>query len=634
MIKLGDVVNAIPGTQVAIPVYISGFSEASGKGMSAIDLRFICSQSVATFSGIQNGSVYTPTNQWIAGNIGPSLRANWIENNLSFVSFPDNTIVIEFVVDYLGGNTTLVFESGCEVLDETYNVVTDAQFLSGSITQSISGGLTEWNGVGNWSQNEYWSNGVPSDSTDAVIATGTVSVAGNSLCRNLKVSNGTQMIITPGSALTVNGNLDLIGNLEVKMDSIISGSLMVHKSITQSGTATLTRKLYSNQIQFASLPFTLVNQTDLLSLGTLSTWNESNGTWNQASALNQVIGTGFNFKSNQTGISSTIGALNNSSVSVPISNSLLNDSDYGWNLIGNPFSSAFNSQTGLNFDNIDRAIYTWNNGRFLVWNGSVGSLPNGIIPSGSAFFVRGNKANSTLAINKAGAIHDFSWFNGDVQSVNNLLVLKFSDFSADSISDNLFVQTDESASFGFEGSRDALKLTNADQFPDLYSIHENVKFSIDVIPYVNIIPLGVKIPYDGSWKFSIEKNTFETGRPIYLYDKVADVLKDLRTGDYFFQATSSQLDDRFELQLTGVGINDPAFENFSVWFDGETISVRNLTEEVSQVKIEIFNLLGSKVSDFIGTLDGNVLRLKCNSGINLVRISNSETQSVYKILAR
>ncbi len=634
VIKLGDVTNAVPGTQVAIPVYISGFNQASGKGMSAIDLRFICSQSVATFSGIQNGSVYTPTTQWIAGNIGPSLRANWIENNLSFVSFPDNTVVIEFVVDYLGGNTTLVFESGCEVLDETFNVVADAQFLSGSITQSISGGITEWNGTGNWNQNENWSNGVPSDSTDAVIATGVVTIAGNSLCRNLTVNSGTQVTILPGSAMSVNGSLNLIGNVEIEMDSILPGSLLVRKAITQTGSAILSRNYYQNQMSLSSLPFSSVNQTDLLTLGTLSTWNENSGAWTQSSTLNQVIGTGFNFYSNQTGMSSTTGTLNNSSIAVSVLNSSLNDPDYGWNLVGNPFPSAFNSQTGLSFDNIDRAVYAWNNGRFLVWNGSVGSLPNGIIPFGTAFFVRSNKASVTVAVNKVGAFHNFSWFDGDVQNVNNLLVLKFADFSDNTISDRLFVQTEEGSTFGFESSKDALKLTNSDQYPDICSIHDNVKFSIDVAPYVSIIPLGVKIPYDGSWNFSIERNTFEAVRPIYLYDKVADVLKDLRSGDYFFQANAGELNDRFELQLTGVGINDPSFEDFSVWFDGETINVRTLTGDASRVQIDIFNLLGSKVSSFNGTIDGSTLKLKCVSGINLVRISNSVSQSTFKIFAK
>jgi len=634
VIKLGDVANAIPGTQVAIPVYISGFSEASGKGMSAIDLRFICSQSVASFSGIQNGSVYTPTNQWIAGSIGTSLRANWIENNLSFVSFPDNTVVLEFVVDYLGGNTSLVFESGCEVLDETFNVVADAQFMSGSITQSISGGITQWNGTGNWSQNENWSNGVPSDSTDAVIASGAVSVAGNSLCRNLSINSAASLIILPGSAITVNGNLDVVGNIEIKMDSILPGSLIVRKNLTQSGVALLSRNYFHNQEYLTSFPFNSINQTDLLSLGTVSKWSESSNIWNQVSSFNPALGLGFSFRSTQTGISSTSGVINVASVTIPLTNSSTGNVDYGWNLIGNPFPSAFNTQSGLNFESINRAVYAWNNGRFLVWNGSVGSLPNGIIPFGTAFFVKTNTASTSVILNKEGVLHDFDWFNGDVQNVDNLLIVKFSDFSDATISDRLYIQTEEGSSFGFEGTKDALKLANSEQYPDFFSIHDDISFSIDVTPYPSVIPLGVKIPYNGSWSFSIEKNTFDATRPVYLYDKEADILRDLREGDYFFQANTSNITDRFELQLTGVGINDPSIKDFSVWFDGECISVKSTEGTNSPVQIEVYNLLGSRVSNYNGKIGESTIRLKSISGINLVRITNSESQTTYKVFAK
>lgn len=84
------------------------------------------------------------------------------------------------------------------------------------------------------------------------------------------------------------------------------------------------------------------------------------------------------------------------------------EADTGWNFISNPFGASLNwDSPGWTKTNIDNTIYIWkptaNNGHgeFLTWNGSSGTLGNGLIRPFQGFWVKANTPGAELKVNKS-----------------------------------------------------------------------------------------------------------------------------------------------------------------------------------------------------------------------------------------
>jgi len=83
-----------------------------------------------------------------------------------------------------------------------------------------------------------------------------------------------------------------------------------------------------------------------------------------------------------------------------------NSADDGWNLLGNPFTAVidWDASSGWASSNIDGTFYVWSDsadsgaGGYLDWNGSTGTLPNGLIAPGQAFWVKASAASPSLSL--------------------------------------------------------------------------------------------------------------------------------------------------------------------------------------------------------------------------------------------
>jgi len=76
----------------------------------------------------------------------------------------------------------------------------------------------------------------------------------------------------------------------------------------------------------------------------------------------------------------------------------------GWNLTGNPYAATINwdAPNGWTKTNLESSIYVWDetansgSGAYLSWNGSTGTLPNGLIAPWQAFWVKANASSPVL----------------------------------------------------------------------------------------------------------------------------------------------------------------------------------------------------------------------------------------------
>lgn len=106
----------------------------------------------------------------------------------------------------------------------------------------------------------------------------------------------------------------------------------------------------------------------------------------------------------------------------------INVSDEGWNLIGNPTASTldWDEGTGWTKTNIDASIYIWdpntNSGEYLTWNGSEGTLDDGLISPFQAFWVLSNAASPVLSVNNNAKKTSASTFYGKSHSAESMVV--------------------------------------------------------------------------------------------------------------------------------------------------------------------------------------------------------------------
>jgi len=82
--------------------------------------------------------------------------------------------------------------------------------------------------------------------------------------------------------------------------------------------------------------------------------------------------------------------------------------DTGWNFVANPFGATIDwDAAGWTKTAVDNVIYVWDpeanggNGEFLTWNGSTGTLGNGLIPPFQGFWVKANGPAPVLRVAKS-----------------------------------------------------------------------------------------------------------------------------------------------------------------------------------------------------------------------------------------
>ena len=104
--------------------------------------------------------------------------------------------------------------------------------------------------------------------------------------------------------------------------------------------------------------------------------------------------------------------------------------DQGWNLIANPTASTLDWDAGSGWTktNVDNTIYVWDssalsgNGDYLFWNGSTGTLLNGMIPPFQALWVHANTIAPALSFsNTAKTGTSATFFRSPDLNVNEAL---------------------------------------------------------------------------------------------------------------------------------------------------------------------------------------------------------------------
>ena len=210
---------------------------------------------------------------------------------------------------------------------------------------------------------------------------GTNTLAGNvTVNGSMTTTAGGTLTVNNGQSLSVGGNLSNSGNLTISSTVASSGSLIVQG--TSSGSVTYVRQMQNvagnGNYHYFSSPvggqtISGFQTTNSANLSQIWAWQETTGTWPVISAGNFVNGQGYNLSQkalstgsfsftgsvvNSTSIAATSPYANgytarttaadyNTTASWSLGRSWANYGGGGWNLLGNPFTSALDAAAFL-----------------------------------------------------------------------------------------------------------------------------------------------------------------------------------------------------------------------------------------------------------------------------------------------
>jgi hypothetical protein len=644
-VTVGSALLQNPGTDVHLPVSVKGLNgQTGGIGITGLELHLSYTNTSLVYDTTLNFTAAMPPTQWFFGGNGVEYSTNWLEPAGTKLNIPDNTVLFNIVFHYLGGATELVFDSArCLLVDSAFNLIPGVHYVNGIVTPSLGSGESRWNGTGPWNTSANWSNGIPGDSTNAIIETGEATVLSNAVCKAITINQGSVLNVSPGFALTVNRNYTNNGTLSLKSISGGTGSLIVKGTAGGTGTNSFSRFLDLGSATPALVSSPVISATaSVFGSNVTEKYGESTASWTTIpGSENLESGTGYRISGSVPSTATFQGPFNTGNITrsnLSFTGSLQAES-HGLNLLGNPYPSAIQWEQGSwSRTNLDYAVYVWNDYKYISWNGSVGALKDGIIPAMQGFFVKSNAPGASLTIPSGSRLHSSQPYYKEVDATANVISMKFLNTADTSHFDEAFVQILPGSSTGFDGSHDAFKLNGSSAYPQIYTkASDQSMLSINTQPDFVSIPVEFMAGTAGSYKIvfgSLE--SFNVSQPLFFEDKTTSTVINIRnTGAFVFSTDGSTQTGRFVLHFQEVGLAEGTESVFSIWNNGSTVHITPKTGNMHADQIELYNLTGRHVFstsnlDLPVTIQPDHLTM----GLYILRITTQEGIYTRKLLVR
>ncbi len=506
-----------------------------------------------------------------------------------------------------------------------------------TVTTMAAPATSVFSGTGNWFDFARWSNGIPTLTTDVTIS-GNASVIGNANCHDLTISST--------SSLTVSGSNELyvFGNFEIQSSGASTGSFIGAEKTGVDGNATVQCYVSADNYHYISSPvapqsFGSIfpdNQNNIY----LRRYNEPTGEWvNQLGTDNCVTGVGYSVTMNAAQTGSFSGDLNASDVTKTLSKagtaSGVSANDYnGWNLIGNPFSSAINWNYVLAANppapGFESSAYIWSGSNYIATNGTSGGISGNLIPICSGFFVKASNIGAQILIPTSAQAHSNHGIYKEA-ILNNLAVK----VTGDQYEDQTFVRFHDQATEGFDSRWDARKLEGLNEAPQLYTTAGEYKLSINEQPKQTKrdIPMNFSCGVDGQYTLTFSGvESFENPSKITLEDKLLGSTVDVTNSlTYNFSYLTTDNDDRFILHFSNAtGINDSEVQNIQVWAANHQIFIDN--QAGLEGELSLFDITGKKILSKQVVGGKNIISVHGLNGTFIVRITTVKGVVTKKIV--
>ena len=358
-------------------------------------------------------------------------------------------------------------------------------------------------------------------------------------------------------------------------------------------------------------------------------WSEPAQVWlNQKVGANNIttfnVGQGYLAAYQNTDTKVFSGALNTADKSVTLTQ---NAGTYtGWNLLGNPYSSALTWNTGWTLTNIGGVAQIWNEGikDYSLINAGAA------IPAMNGFMVYTSVASQSLTIPAAQRVHSATaWYKSAAQQIE-LIAHDPQGESAKSC----FIGFDSKATAGFDLEYDAYLLSG--YAPKFYSVAGGSEFSLNTLPEaVSNLTIPFGFVKNASSIFSIELAQSIEGHSVWLRDLLTNTVVNLSdTPVYSFTSADGDNAARFEIVLDMfTGTSDlKALASAYVYSADNRIVVSGVNGET---KMDVISIQGQvlKTFEFFSTGQHNV-SVNLSTGVYLVRLYNSGEIRAMKVMVK
>jgi hypothetical protein len=460
--------------------------------------------------------------------------------------------------------------------------------------------------------------------------------------------------INPDAYFTIGtaNDLEIGGDFNHKADATGMSSFINEGTFSVGGTSRVEQYVTSDKWHYVSSPIS--NGLSGVYTGVyLKSFNEPTNSWNAyISTTTEPLGimTGYAAWNFTDPFTATFeGTLNDGNQSIAVTAQYAGPDDIGYNLVGNPFSSALDwDLPGWTKTNVDNTIYFYEGngsggvGNYRYYQGTGGELPgigtqtlSSIIPSMQGFFIRAS-ADGSLAVTNDARTHDNQDFYKQGKSYTDPLI-RLMAVDANNLEDEAIIRFFDEATPEHDGAYDAFKLFGY-LYPQLYSLTEqNSQLAINTLPgYENgtIIPLGFISPEAGAYAITLsEFENFDPGTELFLEDKLTGETQ-LLNDNPTYQFVSQPDDDpnRFMLYFNVLTDVEKLVESSVYVYAYDNNVMIKLPEITETAQVTIYNMMGQKIAE--QKIDGstNTLSIDAIPGNYIVVIQSDEllyTQKVY-----
>ncbi|MEI6143483.1 MAG: choice-of-anchor Q domain-containing protein [Mariniphaga sp.] len=555
---------------------------------------------------------------------------------------------------------------------------------SGAFSLTVSPNTYTWNGNAhdnNWFTPGNWdSNAIPDENAHAIVTANTYKPTINNVtpaqCRDLTIQTGAKVTIGTGGALTVNGNLTNNAGetglvIESGQSEIGTGTGSLKILGTSSGIATVQRYMDpDNKWHLVSAPVIqnvksfLDNNLDIpilsepLSPVTFgmrdynAIENQWNNFFNENISSDFGIGKGYLLRSMTpiTKVISFIGMLNSGTINVLLTKT--GAATQGWNLIGNPFTSAIciNSSSGTdNFIGINASAFETNFVGIYIWNDAAYKYdiinyasPAVYAQSGQGFFVKAKTDGLGIVFNPSMQVHQnaVALKSGTLDGPQIKLVVTNNNKTASTLIK--FIEgTTKGSDIGYDAG-----LFKSEQGLNLYTklVEDNgIEFQLQCLPPNGydkmVIPVGIDSKSGGEIVLSIETVQLDPNCKVILEDKLTNTFTDLSNGNYKTSVLANTVGTgRFYLHTGDItsGLKDLVLPGKLTVYTKENTEIRVIGEVGDKAIATLFNGLGkvllTKKMD-AGNL--NIIGLpNLNTGLYMLNIDDKGTTQTIKIIIR
>ncbi|MEI6142573.1 MAG: T9SS type A sorting domain-containing protein, partial [Mariniphaga sp.] len=525
-----------------------------------------------------------------------------------------------------------------------------------------------WGTAGNWTKNT-----VPVGTENLVIPIVlTMPTVNNAqgdpaLCKNITITKGASLIVATGKAFTINGNL--VNNntgsdgLTIKSDNSGTGSMKVLGTVLAG--ATVERYMSADAWHLISSPTAsqpIINfLTDNKDIATsaVSTpyafamrgYNTLEDKWSTSffddtKPETDLFGVGRGYatltKSPLTQSFSFKGTLN----ILPISSISVAT---GWNLVGNPYTTALNINVGTNsFVSVNSSLLPASYAAVYFWDAAISAYiavnndyADTYAPVGQGFFV------------KAGSAGNIS-FNSDMQAHDGSPGFKASALPRPTIklmanngtgSASTLIKFMDSAREGLDVGYDAgIFKANAEFSVYTKLVEDNgVEFQLQYLPANQynklVIPVGIDSKAGGEIVFSVETVQLDHTCKVLLEDKLTNTFTDLSKENYKAAVVANTVGTgRFFLHTGDIvsGLEDQVLDGKLTAYAKSNIEIRVIGEVGDGAVATLVNGLGKVVlTKKLGAGTLNIIDLpNLDSGLYILNIKDKGMPHTIKILIR